>query len=58
MCNEKKLVATIKYVDRSKNLLNSGPSVRFELHDTTGETNINIDAELVKRGHARYKVGV
>jgi len=55
LCNEKKLVATIKSVQREKTLLNPGPSVLFELHDTTGESNINIDSELVRMGHAKYK---
>lgn len=58
LCNEKKLVATIKSVDRNKNLLSQGPSVLFELHDTTGDTNINIDSELVRLGHARYKANL
>ena len=55
LCNEKKLVATIKSVQRDKTLREPGPSVLFELHDTTGDSNINIDAELVNMGHAKYK---
>ncbi|XP_067943191.1 tudor domain-containing protein 7B-like [Watersipora subatra] len=55
LCNDKRLVSKIHHVDRSKTLLHDGPSVLFELFDTSGNLDINIDEELVKRGHAKFK---
>jgi len=54
LCNEKKLVAKIREVDRDKNLLSAGPSVWFELYDTTYSVDISIDLELINKGHAKY----